>query len=97
MYTFFAVCKSIVHLDSLFTEDKLLPPKRSTPLPFMLAVLDKASPKSLVQVPTRPVKVPQWPELSLKSMWPRVCKDPAVANYFPDYLENELPPRDYFW
>ena len=41
--------------------------------------------------------VPKYSELSLSKMWTHVKTDPDLMAYFPDYLESQLPDRDYMF
>ena len=41
--------------------------------------------------------VPKYGELSLSKMWAQVKADPELMIYFPDYLESQLPDRDYMF
>ena len=44
------------------------------------------------------INVPQYDELSVKVLWPDLCKDPDFMQYFPDkYPAGRGPPRKYFF
>ena len=42
--------------------------------------------------------MPQYDELSVRSLWPEMKKDPLFLSYFPSkYPKDKGPPRDYFF
>ena len=44
------------------------------------------------------ITVPHYDELSVKSLWPHVSKDPEFMQYFPDkFPPGRGPPRQYFF
>ena len=46
----------------------------------------------------KPIAVPHYDELSVKSIWPEFNKDPAFCAYFPAiFLKGKGPPREYFF
>ena len=46
----------------------------------------------------RPIQVPHYDELSVKSMYPEFKKDEVFMSYFPDkYPAGKGPPREYFF
>lgn len=60
--------------------------------------------KSLKQNEVKLLRVPQYPELSVKVLYPRVrftqfqiSQDPLVSEYLQDYGEGELPSKEYFF
>ena len=45
-----------------------------------------------------PVTVPHYDEISVKALWPGICKDPEFIKYFPEkYPAGRGPPRQYFF
>lgn len=46
----------------------------------------------------RPIKVPDYDELSVKNLWPEVKEDKELSIYFPnDFGDKNLPPREFFF
>lgn len=44
------------------------------------------------------ITVPHYDELSVKALWPHLCKDAEFMQYFPDqYPPGRGPPRKYFF
>ena len=46
------------------------------------------------------VTVPNWPELSLKKVWPKVRDLPTVQDYLPEEMDPSNPAkadRDFVW
>jgi hypothetical protein len=45
------------------------------------------------------MKVPMYPEISVKDLYPEAVLDPEVAPYLPDFEEgsHKLPERDFFF
>ena len=45
-----------------------------------------------------PITVPQFDELSVRTLWPQLLKDPVFTQYFPSsYPKDKGPPREYFF
>ena len=64
---------------------------------FLKAVL-KGEKQLLKKSEVKFISVPQYEELSVKSIYPLMSKDPSFMSYFPSkYAAGKGPPRDYFF
>ena len=81
-----------------------LPSRRGTSLKFMRALLkgDKwvsisffNKYKMLKVEQLKKLKVPNYPEISVKGLWDKFKEDDDVKKYFPDFKPNQLPERRF--
>ena len=76
--------------------DAHLPSKQACPFGYLQDLAEK---KKFILRPQVPAfKMPTWPELSVKKLWPGVQLDPAFADYFPAKLpKGKVPEKHFFW
>jgi hypothetical protein len=71
---------------------------KGTRLSFMRDILaDKK--KALKQSDVQIIEVPNYPELSVKSLYPDAMNDPTLSEYLPtkEQLSGRFPERDFFF
>ena len=73
-----------------------MPKKNSCNLAF-LQDLAEGKKKYLLRRNVPQFSVPQWPELATKRLLPGVLADRDLKDYFPNYGNNKVPDRSFFW
>ena len=97
LYQFFSVISKYQFAQLTAVVDAHLPPKQSCPFAFLQELAEKK--KKFILRPQVPAfRMPTWPELSVKKLWPGVQLDEAFKDYFPNTLpKGKLPDKQFFW
>ena len=98
LYLFFSVISKYPRVAQLTAVvDAHLPSKQACPFGYLQDLAEKK--KKFILRPQVPAfKMPTWPELSVKKLWPGVQLDPAFADYFPAKLpKGKVPEKHFFW